>query len=322
MNENKYSNLSLKQLLTLTYDTRNKDNLDLANALYDVYKLFRTSDMNRFLSRYEPERSPHNNFSKSIQNKLMLSNSINMNLIREYLTFKCLELLENNYNLLLKKSDDNYYDEDNITNLHIDKFHHSRYLNYIELIKKNFFNIIISQEYNNLIKEKFPVFINEFNKQNNTDEALNYYETNILLTYINLNNPQQVVEYLYEYPISYDYIKICKAINIKEIVSSFLLSFQCNYILKYNIKGINTAIEKMISENYSDDEYLFYQLIQTKSKSHMAMYFSKELKSKLRKDFNLSLLCYKNTCQYYKKDVKRMLGRTVTSTTQFKYLYG
>lgn len=54
----------------------------------------------------------------------------------------------------------------------------------------------------------------------------------------------------------------------------------------------------------------------------MVIYFSNALKSELRKDFNLSILCYKNSCSRFKDDIKKMLGSTITSSKEFKYIFG
>jgi hypothetical protein len=324
---NKYDNYTFSQLNQSINSIIEQNDIELATIMAQMGKinimLFLNEPINTWYRyKYSPLLgTPFYSFSQSIKNKIYKI-FIEELTLKGYVSLRCLELLNENFDLQYEiygatNWSGNYNDEPrfllNIAN--------APYEIRFEDINV-YFKLITSKKYQNILKKYLPIFVDEYNKTHNQSNIFEYKDIDQLCTYIDLKNDKQVINYIYNYPDFYRYLAINSPKKHYKFWIEFFLSYRCSIMAKRNQNMINQIIQKMIETNYLNDEELFNIIINKKSISHISIYFSNTLKSKLREDLNLSIICYANCCNKHKKELKKMLGIKVTNSDRFKYMFG
>ncbi|MEV9600236.1 hypothetical protein [Aliarcobacter butzleri] len=329
--ENKYNNFTLNEIVREIYANKDMNNIDIANKMADIlnfsFKYFFEEiavayDTNiTIFYRYKYstlEKTPFEYFNQKVKNIIYKKFIKNIDL-KSFVSLKCLELMQNyfdfNYSLYgptIREDDENFK--------HFITIASSTFK--INFQSEEFYKILTSEQYLNLFETKFPEFMEEYNYLYNKQELITVNNIDILFQPLRLDNEEQLIKYIYAQPYLYKYLSKFAKQTKKSFWIKFLINFKCTGIKDKHITFIEKLIKGIIEVNLSEDRELFFSFVEMKSKSHLTIYFSQKLKKELRNDLNKSILCYKNCCTKYKKDVKKMLGSNVTSTKEFKYLFG
>jgi len=323
--ENKYDKYTFAELYLSMNSQFEKDDIQLASIMAQMAKSTTTLFLDAATSRWYAyrysglEKTPFKKFSQSVKNNIYKIFIDNLTL-KGYVSLRCLELINENFNLLYKINGPTDYREYSTHRflLHISD---STFEIFIKDIK-DYFSSITSQKYQGLLKAQFPRFIEEYNRTHKQKNIFSYENIDGLCTYIDINDERQVIKYIYNYPEFYNYLAVYSPKTDYKFWVDFFLLYKCTTIAKRHQETINKIIKKMIEKNFYNDGNLFNILVNKKSASHMSIYFSKTIKANLRKDFNLSLICYSNCCAKHKKELKRMLGPEITQSVRFKYMFG
>jgi len=319
--ENKYNNYSFREIIDIIKSNLDPNDIELATELTFLIK------QSAILFSFEENmkwNTGRSYFTDTIFSKF--SNNIRNNIfkafhnlpLKTYVSLRALEIL------------DKYFD----VKYNIDGFHYSAWGHYISLSTNKtplqisieelaiFFNSITNEKYKILLEQYLPIFVNEYNKTHKTNEIFICKDIDMVCTYIDLKNINQIVKYTYKTPSFYQYLLDKNRVDI-DFAKTFLDIFRCNSVsLKLNEKQIKIITKNLIENNFYEDSDMFYKFLRGQKTSHFCIYFSKHLKKQLRADLILSIECYANCCSKYKKDVAKMLGRKITDTHQFKYIFG
>lgn len=328
---NKYNNFTFNEIVNEIYMNKDINNIDLANKMADIlnfsFKCFFeeiaiTYDSNiTIFYRYKSstfEKTPFEYFSQNVKNSIYKKFVNNLDL-KSFISLKCLELMQNNFGLYYSLYGPTIGQKDG-NSCHFITIARSTFKIYFQ--SEEFYKILTSEKYFNLFETKFPEFIEEYNYLYSKYESIDIRNIDILFRPLRLYNEEQVIKYIYAQPYLHIYLSKFAKQTKKSFWIRFLMNFKCTGIKDKHISIIELLIKEIIELNFSEDIELFWMFIEIKNKSHFSIYFAQNLKNELRKDFNKSILCYKNCCTKYKKDVKKMLGPNVTSTKEFKYLFG
>jgi len=321
---NKYGNYTFVQLNQSILEIEQND-IELASIMAQMCKsyivLFLDGNINSWY-RYKHsrlDRTPFENFSQSIKNKIYKT-FIEKLTLKGYVSLRCLELLNEHFNLKYTiYGATNWCNYDKL--IFLINLANAPFEIEFENINE-YFKAITSKQYQILLKAQYPIFVNEYNKTHNQDNSFAYKNIDNLCTYLDLENNKQVITYIYNYPDFYRYLAINSLKKDYQFWIDFFLSYKCNIVAKRHQNMINKIIQQMIETNYFNDTKLFHIIINKKSISHMSIYFSNTLKSKLRQDINLSIICYSNCCQKHRKALKKMLGPKITTLNRFRYMFG
>ncbi|MFX4238636.1 hypothetical protein ACOL20_09985 [Aliarcobacter butzleri] len=329
--ENKYNNFTFNEIVREIYANKDMNNIDIANKMADIlnfsFKYFFEEiavayDTNiTIFYRYKYstlEKTPFEYFNQKVKNTIYKKFIKNINL-KSFISLKCLELMQSNFGLYYSLYGPTIHEKDK-NSIHFITIGTSIFKIYFQI--EEFYKILTSEEYLNLFETKFPKFIEEYNHLYNKQETISVNNIDILFQPLRLDDEEQVIKYIYNQPYLYKYLSKFAKQTKKSFWIKFLINFKCTGIKDIHIPIIEKLIKGIIEVNLSEDRELFFSFIGMKKKSHFTIYFSEKLKEELRNDFNKSILCYKNCCTKYKKDVKKMLGPSVTSTKEFKYLFG
>ena len=326
---NKYAKYTHNELELSIKSKYNKDDIQLASIMAQMAKniiIFfpDTAVANWYIYRNsELYRTPLENFSQNIKNKIYKIFIENLTL-QGYISLRSLELLNEINNLSYTIYGPTDYSKNEPSTLHprfLLRISNAPFRIHFKDIN-DYFNCITSQDYQILLKQKLPIFIEEYNKTHNQQNVFTYKNIDPLCTYIDLNNDKQVIKYIYTFPEFYNYLKIYSPKTEYKFWVDFFLSYKCTAVARRHQETTNRIIRRIIEKNFFDDAKLFYLIINKKSVSHISIYFSKKLKANLRKDLNLSLICYSNCCIKHRKELKKMLGPKITLSARFKYMFG
>ena len=302
------------------------DDIQLASTMAKMLKIttiyFLDETMSSwYLYKYSKlEHTPFTKFSQNIKN-MIYKIFIDKLTLKGYVSLRCLELMNEEFNLSYHIYGPTDYSGSDTSDRFLLYISNSPFQIFINDIN-DYFRNVTSQKYHKILKEKLPIFVEEYNKTNKQKTEFSYKDIDKLCIYLDVNNNKQVIEYLYSYPLLYNYLREYSPKTDYTFWVNFLLSYKCNAVAKRHQNTINTIIKNVIIKNFSDDEKLFNLFVNKKSASHISIYFSKTLKENLRKDLNLSLVCYGNSCVKHRKGVKRMLGPKITQSSEFRYMYG
>ncbi|MDQ1339612.1 MAG: hypothetical protein QG567_765 [Campylobacterota bacterium] len=327
-----YSNksITIAQLQNILNGDVHPDDYEMAKMVAEHLFLFTEKFYgNYFISpmnysiyqRSHFETSPLSQFSQKVKNRLF-KKFIKELSMRGYITLRCLELMQEFFDLAYTLEGPQLPTE----------LHHAEQFIFIKLSSSyfavnlenitEFFSIICSDSYLRLLDKNLPAFIEDYNKEYSKQKQFKHSDIELLVRHIDISNKQQVFRYIYAEPDFFTYVQNNHPRLDKKYWIDFLKYFKCSLVHKRHEKKIDFIFSSVIKSYFFNDEEFFDFVIQTESISHFAIYFSNSLKRKLRSDFNLAITCYKNCCVKHRKELKKILGTKVTSTQQFKYLFG
>lgn len=312
---------TFNQLTEVIKTNKDPNNYELARVMIEIAKFSDSYILNgwSYTGRFDNSkfrRSSLEYFNQDIKNKLF-KNSFHKININGYICLKILELLNDQFKLEYTVSLSNYLSDYNKS------FSVGEKRCYVEFDESEFVECTTSSQYNDLLKTNIPSYVDEYNKAFNANESLASKEIDLMFQYVEINDRASIINYLYHFPFAYEKLKSIANCFDSKLLLNFLSSYKCKYSNnKKNKKALDCVIKDVIHNNFFDDKDLFYTVVQTPRMSHMALYFSDELKNELKKNISSAAACYKNTCSMYEPEIKSMLGKKLISSKEFRYIFG
>jgi hypothetical protein len=317
---------NLKELINEMQENKNPDNLRLAmnmlellqfnihhflnNSIFNISYIYRNSLL---------LKTPFEHFSQRVRLKVY-RNLFSEITLKNFITLRVLELMHEKFQLSYEFNKASYHNrtkfilllENEPNELFFSQYDHT------------FYKILFDSKYRSILQEALPELIQEYNSQYNAKENINYLDIDTVIKPLDIVDEAGIIEHIYYNPHSYEFIKQSETASLlsDSFWADFLLRYKCTLVAHRNAKRIEEIFKDIINTHFKNDSSVMNQLIQTKSSSHMVIYFSETLKEELRNSLDLCILCYKNSCSEHKKKLKNMLGGKVVSSSRFKYLCG
>lgn len=198
---NKYTNFNFNKLIKTIDSSRDSSDEELANAILDLV-LFSNEIINKkllfdLIQIYPSigstlKDTPFEYFNQGIKNKIYKKFINNMD-IKSFISLKCLELMNEffdfQYTLCTVYGRGQY--KTNIRILVLNKLIYN-----ITFNEDEFFSIITSKKYTELLTEKLDIFIEEYNNYYKKADTIKYNQIDLMIKPIDMKDSKSIIKYM------------------------------------------------------------------------------------------------------------------------------